>query len=1460
LCARITAERYTLLHIVGHGRFKQDDGQTILYLADQENKVDPVTGTRLLDRLKQVRGARGLPHFLFLSSCESAVAEAGEALGGLAQRLVSELGLPAVLAMTEKVSIATAQALAEGFYRRLREHGEPDRALVESCAGLAGRHDINVPALYSRLGVRPLFTDALDRPLTKAEIDHGLTRGSKELERRAPVLLSKFEKQAMILRGTLGADAAGLSKAARENREMALTEANNLCAEALDLSFHALALGQEPPAYDERCPFRGLYPFRVEDREFFFGRETLVARLLERLAETSFLAVLGPSGSGKSSLVLAGLVPALQAQENNLPFAYLTPGSDPLDFLEAILQANDQASLLVVDQFEELFTLCTDDAKRRAFLSRLLQLPEQMRVVLMMRADFWGECAPYSDLKDLMQARQELIASMDATELRRAMEQQAARVGLRFEADLSNTILDDVKGEPGAMPLLQHALLELWKRRHGRWLRAEEYRAIGGVKKAIAETAEAVYRDLSSPDQERVRDIFVRLTRLDEEATKAEERRDTRQRVRLHELTRAGSDTAQTKTLVKRLADARLMVTSMNAATGREEVEVAHEALMRYWPRLRRWLDEDQADLRVLAMVRLAAQEWHKNQADESLLTHHGARLSEAERLLSHPRLGLNREEAEYLGACRTRQERQAQRERRYRRSIVGVSVGGTIIALMLAALAWYQRGQALDQKEAAEDAKIETQTTLAKELFRPLARQQGGFTPSEVSALAALAGLSEAQQRVRVFFIERALADSESARRFAHRYPAAVQATVGLNQGLAEQAAEALRQKLQDPEESIRTAAALAIGELDLADPELRGLASGALVEALRIGRAESVVAKEELVRNLLQVVGDLPPSQAASHRGRAAELLAEALAKEPELLAEALAKEPDPWHWKVLAHPLAEVCKAMPPEWAAHLDPAARLLVQAMGKETDWYNLAEFAHALADVSKALPRERAATHLDLAAELLAGAMAKEANSKAYLAHALADVCKALPPDRAATHLDRACKLLVEALAKETEGNAREFLCRVLLEVCEALPAERAATHLDSAAKLLAETLQEAKPAARAGLAHALAQVCEALPAERAATHRDSGAKLVADALANEPFGQEDLARALAHVCKGMPPDRAAKYLDPAAKLLVGALANEPFGQEDLARALAYACKGMPPDRAAKYLDPAAKLLVGALAKETDGNRRENLSLALLEVCHDMSPHQADAHVDAAAKLLADALAKEQPFAREVLARALAYACKGLSPKRAAMHLDAAAKFLVEALAKETNSRAREELLRVLFEVCKAMPPGQAATDLYPAAKLFSEAIAIEPDSTRRAAVAAKFAMVYERSPADRKRIPYVLTGSTRRAVLAAKLAVVYKQLPADKAIPYLLTGLPQYPETQETFLRSLSGVAGRCLLPDVVESLKHPLCYGDARQIFLQQAEQLTGQQFKTRWEMVDWLTKNHPEISLSTPPEGLE
>ena len=333
-------------------------------------QVSPTTATRFIERLDRLQGARGLPHLTFLSTCESASPEAERegAMGGLAQRLVRELGMPAVIAMTKKVSIETATDLACRFYERLRDHGEVDRALVEAEVELADAGDVTVPALYGRLGGRPLFSDTLDRELTDSEVENGLVRLEKLLPERAPVLETTLAEQSEILCGHLGADRAALSPEARQDWDQALDEVNAISEECLDLGFRALALGQSPPAYDDRCPFPGLAAFQPDDKEFFFGREPLVAALMERLKAHNFLALLGPSGSGKSSVVLAGMVTALRQEQQDLQLAYLTPGGNPVAQLECELDQvqPEKPALVVVDQFEELFTLVEDEDLRQS--------------------------------------------------------------------------------------------------------------------------------------------------------------------------------------------------------------------------------------------------------------------------------------------------------------------------------------------------------------------------------------------------------------------------------------------------------------------------------------------------------------------------------------------------------------------------------------------------------------------------------------------------------------------------------------------------------------------------------------------------------------------------------------------------------------------------------------------------------------------------------------------------------------------------------------------------------------------------------------------------------------------------------------------------------------------------------------------------------------------------------------
>jgi formylglycine-generating enzyme required for sulfatase activity/energy-coupling factor transporter ATP-binding protein EcfA2 len=509
-------------------------------------------------------------------------------------------------------------------------------------------------AALDRLNARPMLGN-LDRDLTGEEIASGLRRLDKLLPNRAPVLLPHYKAQVGRLRPTLKTEIKSLSETARRERVEALAAINSICVEALDVSFNGLALGEATPDYDARSPFRGLESFRPEDSEFFFGREALTRKLVAQIQAHPFLAVLGASGSGKSSLVMAGVIPALDSD-----YTIFRPGTNPLGELESARGK----SLIVVDQFEELFTLTRDESTRVDFIARLLDESSRARIILTLRSDFLGEVGAYRTLSAEIQNHLEIVPPMDMDELRRAMEGQAGMVGLRFEADLSQQILDDVAGEPGAMPLLQHALWELWNRRHGRNLRASEYRAFGGVKQAITSTAEKVYADCSKPEQDALRDIFLRLTRLDD----SDEGRDTRRRVPLGDLIPSGRDAASITLLLDKLANARLIVKTVNEE--KTEVEVAHEALIRHWERLRIWLNEDKDGLRLYQHLSDSAHQWKKLGYESSEL-YRGKRLKDVQAWMKGHGDQLSLLEREFLKAS----ENIKKRERLGAFAITGVGV-----------------------------------------------------------------------------------------------------------------------------------------------------------------------------------------------------------------------------------------------------------------------------------------------------------------------------------------------------------------------------------------------------------------------------------------------------------------------------------------------------------------------------------------------------------------------------------------------------------------------------------------------------------------------------------------------------------------------------------------------------------------------------------------------------------------
>ena len=438
------------------------------------------------------------------------------------------------------------------------------------------------------------------------------------------------------------------------------------------------------------CPYKGLAAYEEEDEAYFFGREAVVAELCARLAGTLFLSVVGPSGSGKSSVIRAGLLPALR--EGCVPgsaswkTAVFTPGAQPLASLalatsqfsdtnpgkfyaqlredkqalaKALCEAEeeDQHWLVVVDQFEELFALCYVEDERRQFIDNLLQAVEacagRLRLILTMRADFYGRCADYPTLA-AAQKDSFLLGPLEKDGLCQIIDEPAALAGLRLEPGLADTIMDDVVGEPGALPLLSHTLFETWKRREGRTLTLAGYRASGGISGAIAQTADSVYKRLTPQQQTLTRRIFLRLTELAEDGIQ-----DTRRRVAPGEFVLHEEDEAPVAAVLKKLVDARLIT------TGENTVEVAHEALIREWPQLRQWLEEDRQGLRIHRHLTETALAWAALDRDPGEL-YRGARLATASEWAGQYGRRMNSLEQEFVQASqalarRREEEREAQ-------------------------------------------------------------------------------------------------------------------------------------------------------------------------------------------------------------------------------------------------------------------------------------------------------------------------------------------------------------------------------------------------------------------------------------------------------------------------------------------------------------------------------------------------------------------------------------------------------------------------------------------------------------------------------------------------------------------------------------------------------------------------------------------------------------------------------
>lgn len=712
-------------------------------------------------------------------------------------------------------------------------------------------------------------------------------------------------------------------------------------------------LGVGEAIYEGQCPYRGLQAFQPEHAQFFFGRESRVEWLLNAIRpaseldasgahrENRFLAIVGASGSGKSSLARAGLVPALQKGRlegsESWPIIIFRPGHDPLESMATALAghpkfgsrigdvgdlisklASDETRLhlttrvamagepetqrvvLLIDQFEEIFTLHSEDMsgtrasrsfrdvshtdpanlRRQAFIDNLIYAAGitngKTIVVLTMRADFYSKCAAHPHLAASLTGHQELVGPMTQDELREVIERPAQLVGLELERGLTEVLLTEMEDQPAALPLLQHALWELWQRREGRHLTLSAYKAIGGLEGALEQQADAAYDRMTPDEREACRRIFLRLTQPGEGSE------DTKRRVPLSQL----GDSRTTLSVINRLATIRLITMEQDSF-----VEVSHEALIRSWPKLRGWIEADREALRTQHRLTEAAAEWDSSQRDPGYL-YQGARLAEADEWSKTPEADLTLLERQFLAACLEQRDRGVQEEadRRARemetlrklaeserqcasdqaiaarRSRWQTRAALTFAIAALAAFLWAARAQRHAERNArqTEEARKEIAEILASNMCERIHEFPSSFGIGEFSNFWQIAGLPHDHEPLRMRLLTLGFEKPHFIGRLINRAPNVALSIVGLDLERREHALqETILPVLKDPTAStakilaaVRLGIALKVEGADFAEQAIRSLTNA-------IVNATDDQVLDGLTADLLSAVRSMPVAE---------------------------------------------------------------------------------------------------------------------------------------------------------------------------------------------------------------------------------------------------------------------------------------------------------------------------------------------------------------------------------------------------------------------------------------------------------------------------------------------------------------------------------------------------------------------------------------------------------------------
>ncbi|WP_073483970.1 WD40 repeat domain-containing protein [Streptoalloteichus hindustanus] len=607
---------------------------------------------------------------------------------------------------------------------RLRREGdgEVDADQLRDLLADALAERMDDPALRAEVARLLEAVGAAETALTEAvAVSHGelakeITEGLHALGDR----FTEFHGLAHHLDATLVALHRRLSDQEREQHHQSHLLRRTLL-EVIELRQQVTTREEHPPdaprdGTPPPCPYPGLASFTAATAGLFFGRAALVNDLLGEVGKRERggppLFLVGASGAGKSSVLAAGLQPAVA--HGLLPSGTarrcvrFTPGTAPAAALDAALRDVDEPALLVVDQFEELFTQSADQRQRRSFVAELTRVAaEGTPVVAAVRADFYPMCAALPELAELLNGNQVLVGPMSEAELRLAIRGPAGAVGLTIEPELVERLLGDlrVRGDAGhdagALPLLAHALRETWKQSDGWRLTVAAYRDSGGIHDALRTTAERVFARFDSEQRAAARRILLRLV------TPGDAAGDTRRRARAGELDELGEPAS---VVLQALVRDRLVTADADT------VEITHEALLREWPRLRDWLAEDRAGLLVHRRLTEAAQAWQALDREAGSL-YRGARLAVSREWAGRHWADLNPLERDFLTASAAAEEAEAtaarQRARRLRQ-LIGVLTVFLVASLVATLVAVQQRATADEQRSVAER---ERQTATSRQL-----------------------------------------------------------------------------------------------------------------------------------------------------------------------------------------------------------------------------------------------------------------------------------------------------------------------------------------------------------------------------------------------------------------------------------------------------------------------------------------------------------------------------------------------------------------------------------------------------------------------------------------------------------------------------------------------------------------------------------------------------------------------